>query len=93
MCVGRLYHKCHPQLNSSKLFTAPNAVPIFPASCHVHKSNLARLKLDFNVNNIVYFTKDHFLTGFRRDQAVKRGVTEALDYLQYIDNVLRRLTI
>ena len=54
-------------LSSSKLFVAFNAVPISPASCHVYKSTVARLKLDINANNIVCFTGEHFLTAFGRD--------------------------
>ena len=56
----------------------PTPFPFFSASCHVYKSTVARLKLDINANNIVCFTGDHFLTGFGRDQAVKRCVTGPL---------------
>ena len=56
----------------------PTPFRIFSASCHVYKSTVARLKLDINANNIVCFTGYHFLTGFGRDQAVKRCVTGPL---------------
>ena len=59
-------------LSSSKLFAVSEAVPNF---LRVYKSTVARLKLDINANNIVCFTGDHFLTGFGRDQALKRCVT------------------
>ena len=56
----------------------PTPLRFFSASCHVYKSTVARLKLDINANNIVCFTGDDFLTGFGRDQAVKRCVTGSL---------------
>ena len=45
----------------------PTPFRFFPASCHVYKSTVAHLKLYINVNNIVCFMGDHFLTGFGRD--------------------------
>ena len=76
-CVSRVLHvftTCATRgcprakiLSSSKLLAASDAVPIFPASYHVYKSTVARLKLDINANNIVCFTGDHFFTGFGRD--------------------------
>ena len=76
-CVSRVLHvftTCAASvcplakiLGSSKHFRASDAVPIFPASCHVYKSTVARLKLEINANNIVCLTGDHFLTGFGRD--------------------------
>ena len=53
----------------------PTPFRFFSASYHVYKSTVTRLKLDINTNNIVCFTGDNFLTGFGRDQAVKRCVT------------------
>ena len=63
-----------------KFWAVQNFVPrttpflFFPASCHIYKSTVARLKLDINANNIVCFTVDHFSMGFGRDKVVKRCV-------------------
>ena len=72
----------------------PTPFRFFSASCHVYKSTVARLKLDINANNIVCFTGDHFLTGFGRDQAVKRCVTGPLRFrlFQEMDIPLRLIT-
>ena len=88
-CVSRVLHVCCTSLprvppvvvRGLKFWAVQNFLPrptpfrFFSASCHVYKSTVARLKLDINANNIVCFTGDHFLTGFGRDQAVKRCVT------------------
>ena len=77
-----------------KLWAVQNFLPrptpfrFFSASCHVYKSTVARLKLDINANNIVCFTGGHFLTGFGRDQAVKRCVTGPL--LAFVRGIHRR---
>ena len=90
--VSRVFHVCCTSVprvppvvvRGLKLWAVQNFLPrptpfrFFSASCHVYKSTVARLKLDINANNIVCFTGDHFLTGFGRDQAVKRCVTGPL---------------
>ena len=88
-CVSHVFHVCCTSLprvppvvvHGLKFWAVQNFLPrptpfqIFSASCHVYKSTVARLKLDINANNIVCFMGDHFLTGFGRDQVVKRCVT------------------
>ena len=94
-CVSRLFHVCCTSLprvppvvvRGLKFWAVQNFLPrptpfrFFPASFHVYKSTVARLKLDINANNIVCFTGGHFLTGFGRDQAVKRCVTGPLPWM------------
>ena len=88
-CVSRVLHVFTTCVTRgcpwAKFWAVQNFLPrptpfrFFSASCHVYKSTVARLKLDINANNIVCFTGDNFLTGFGRDQAVKRCVTGPLD--------------
>ena len=87
-CVSRVLHVFTTCVTRgcpwAKFWAVQNFLPrptpfrFFSASCHVYKSTVARLKLDINANNIVCFTGDNFLTGFGRDQAVKRCVTGPL---------------
>ena len=87
-CVSRVLHVFTTCVTRgcpwAKFWAVQNFLPrptpfrFFSASCHVYKSTFARLKLDINANNIVCFTGDDFLTGFGRDQAVKRCVTGPL---------------
>ena len=90
--VSSVFHVCCTSLSrvppvvvrGLKFWAVQNFLPrptpfrFFSASCHVYKSTVARLKLDINANNIVCFTGDQLLTGFGRDQAVKRCVTGPL---------------
>ena len=84
MCCTSLPRVSPVVVRGLKFWAVQNFLPrptpfrFFSASCHVYKSTVARLKLDINANNIVCFTGDHFLTGFGRDQAVKRCVTGPL---------------
>ena len=91
-CVSHVLHVCCTSLprvppvivRGLKFWAVQNFLPrptpfrFFSASCHVYKSTVARLKLHINANSIVCFTGDHFLTGFGRDQAIKRCVTGPL---------------
>ena len=87
-CVSRVLHVFTTCVTRgcpwAKFWAVQNFLPrptpfrFFSASCHVYKSTVARLKLDINADNIVCFTGDNFLTGFGRDQAVKRCVTGPL---------------
>ena len=82
-CVSRVLHvftTCAALgCPRGKFLFRPTPFRFFSASCHAYKSTVARLKLDINANNIVCFTGDHFLTGFGRDLAVKRCVTDFYD--------------
>ena len=94
-CVSRVLHVFTTSVTRgcpwAKFWAVQNFLPrptpfrFFSASCHVYKSTVARLKLDINANNIVCFTGDNFLTGFGRDQAVKRCVTGPLGAFLHID--------
>ena len=77
-CVSRVLHVFITCITRgcpwAKFWAVQNFLPrptpfrFFSASCHVYK-----FKLDINAN-IVCFTGDNFLTGFGRDQAIKRCV-------------------
>ena len=89
-CVSRVLHVCCTSLprvppvvvRGLKFWAVQNFLPrptpfrFSPASCHVYKSNVARLKLDINANNIVCFTGDHFLTGFCRDKLSRKALCD-----------------
>ena len=90
-CVSRMLHVFTTCVTRgcpwAKFWAVQNFLPrptpfrFFSASYHVYKSTVARLKLDINAKNIVCFTGDNFLTGFGRDQAVKRCVAGPLHTL------------
>ncbi len=90
-CVARLYHVCRPwSVGRGKKFWAvqnflPRPTPsrFFPASCHVYKSTIARLKLDINAKNIVCFTGNNFLTWFGRKALCDRASTLRHGYKQH----------